>query len=145
MDLAEAVRLDPQNAVAYEARGTTYEHLGDHNKALSDFTEALRLDPKNVLACNGLAWVLATRPTSVASNGVTAVGYALKACELLNWEVPGCLPTLAAAYAQSGDFTKAIQWEKKYLETQNLDPKAATRARQRLALYEAHKPYHVEK
>jgi len=44
-DHAEAIRLDPKNALAYFDRGTVYQNKGDYDKAIADFTEAIRLNP----------------------------------------------------------------------------------------------------
>ncbi len=46
----EALRLNPQDAVAYANRGLTYLNLGDYQRAIANLDEALRLDPQNVLA-----------------------------------------------------------------------------------------------
>ncbi|GHU88878.1 hypothetical protein FACS189476_06760 [Spirochaetia bacterium] len=46
----EAIRLDPNNAVAYTNRGIAYSYKDDYNKAIADFTQAIRLDPNNALA-----------------------------------------------------------------------------------------------
>ena len=42
----EAIRLDPNSAMAYRDRGLAYEGKGDHDKALADYTEALRINPQ---------------------------------------------------------------------------------------------------
>jgi hypothetical protein len=73
------------------------------------------------------------------------VEYAAKAFELSEWKSPDFIDTLAAAYAEVGDFEQAIKWEMKYLGTSNLSEKESTDAKSRLALYQAHKPYHAEK
>jgi hypothetical protein len=47
------------------------------------------------------------------------------------------LDTLAAAYAEEGDFQNAVKWENKVLESLNLAPEDIAIVRQRLALYQA--------
>ena len=43
---SEAIRLEPHNAIAYEARGLVYDKKGQREKAIQDYTEAIRIDPK---------------------------------------------------------------------------------------------------
>jgi tetratricopeptide (TPR) repeat protein len=49
-DFTEAIRLDPNYALAYFNRGKAYIHQGSFDKAVSDFTQAIRLDPNYALA-----------------------------------------------------------------------------------------------
>src|SRR6516162_1004389 len=44
-DFTEAIRLDPNFALAYYNRGLAYANKGNYDKAISDYTEAIRLDP----------------------------------------------------------------------------------------------------
>ena len=44
--MTEAIRLDPNNASAYNNRGFAYGSKGDYDRAIADYTEAIRLDPK---------------------------------------------------------------------------------------------------
>jgi hypothetical protein len=74
---------------------------------------------------------------------VKAVEYALKACELSEWKTPRWFNTLAAAYAEAGDFDNAIKWQNKYLES-NLSKDDSEEANQRLSQYKQKKPYHGE-
>jgi hypothetical protein len=53
--------------------------------------------------------------------------------------------TLAAAYAENGDYEQAIKWATPSLETPNLSKKETPGTRSRFALYQAHKPYHRDK
>ena len=46
----EAIKLDPQLALAYYNRGVAYHYLGQPKQALEDYDEALRLDPKHASA-----------------------------------------------------------------------------------------------
>ena len=90
---------------------------------------------------NNLAWLAATSPRQEFRDGKKAVEYARKACELTNWKEPGNLDTLAAAYAQSGDFQEAIKWQNKALESPAFPKDQVEKAHQRLEMYAAGKPY----
>ena len=144
-DFDEAIRVNPKFAFAYINPGIAYEANGDYNKAIADYDEAIRLNPKGAGAYNELAWLLGTCIQASFRNGKRAVEYATKACELSEWKDPNMIDTLAAAYAEAGDFKQAIKWETRYLETPNLSEKDATDAKSRLALYQTRQPYHAEK
>jgi tetratricopeptide (TPR) repeat protein len=55
-----------------------------------------------------LAWSLATYPDSNVRDGAEAVRLAERACALTDRRVPALLATLAAAYAETGDFSRGI-------------------------------------
>ncbi|PYK25849.1 MAG: hypothetical protein DME59_09315 [Verrucomicrobia bacterium] len=55
-----------------------------------------------------LAWLLATYPDSNLRDGTEAVRLAESACALTDRRVPALLATLAAAYAETGDFSRGI-------------------------------------
>jgi tetratricopeptide (TPR) repeat protein len=55
-----------------------------------------------------LAWLLATYPDSKSRDGTEAVRLAERACALTERRIPALLDTLAAAYAEGGDFPRAI-------------------------------------
>ena len=59
-DYDEAIRLDPELALAYNNRGLANFNLGQHQKAIQDYGEAIRLDPQNVeaLTRRALAYTL---------------------------------------------------------------------------------------
>ena len=46
-DYTQAIRLDPNNAIAYMERGLTNLQKGDNEKAINDCNHSLRLDPNN--------------------------------------------------------------------------------------------------
>jgi tetratricopeptide (TPR) repeat protein len=56
-----------------------------------------------------LAWLLATYPDSKSRDGTEAVRLAERACDLTERRIPALLDTLAAAYAETGDFPRAIR------------------------------------
>jgi len=90
------------------------------------------------VAYDNLAWLRATCPDQHGRDGKGAVESATKACELSAWRNPNHLATLAAAYAEAGDFANAVKWEQQAIE---LAPKdLVSELRLVLELYTAHKP-----
>jgi tetratricopeptide (TPR) repeat protein len=55
-----------------------------------------------------VAWLLATYPDSRSRDGAEAVRLAEHACDLTQRKIPALLDTLAAAYAEAGEFPRAI-------------------------------------
>jgi tetratricopeptide (TPR) repeat protein len=51
--LREAETLDSTSARVHNELASTFEDLGDGNKALAEYTEALKIDPNNLAAHNG--------------------------------------------------------------------------------------------
>jgi len=139
-DYSEAIRLDPKYALAYNNRGNAWSAKKEYDKAVADYNEAIRLDPKYANAYNGRAWLWATCPDAKQRDGKRAVESATRACELSDWKKPNDLDTLAAAYAEAGDFAKAVEWQTKAIGLQT-DEKAKDDYRTRLKLYQENKPY----
>jgi hypothetical protein len=58
---------------------------------------------------NNLAWLLATHPQAELRSGPEAVELAERACTATHHKQPVFLGTLAAAYAEAGQFGKAVE------------------------------------
>ena len=69
---------------------------------------------------------------------------ATEACELSKWKNTDYIDTLAAAYAEAGDFDAAVKWQTKAIELGSFDPKLKQTSQERLELYRAHKPCREE-
>jgi len=138
-DYSEAVRLDPRDAEAYCGRGWAWRSKKEYARAMSDFGQALRIDPRDACALDGRAWIWATCPNPTYRDGKKAVEVAIEACELTRWKEAYCLETLAAGYAETGDFTSAVKWQTKAIELE-ADPKEKEEYRARLKLFQEKKP-----
>jgi tetratricopeptide (TPR) repeat protein len=138
-DYTAAIALDPSDLAGYHSRGRVYAQLGRYAEAIADNLEALRLHPGHARTCNNLAWLWAACPQADLRDGARAVEHARIACEATGWRDPGCLDTLAAAYAESGNFAEAIRWQHQAVELASEGEKADYAAR--LRLYEAGQPY----
>jgi hypothetical protein len=108
--------------------------------ALAAYREALRLDPRYPGAHNNLAWLLAIGPDGVW-DGKRAVAHATRACELTGWKEPNFLDTLAAAHAATGDFDRAVEYQKRALSFPGFEQADGKAGRDRLRLYARKKPY----
>ena len=71
-----------------------------------------------------------------------ALDQAKKAIDLEKRPDGDFLATLAAGYAETGDFVEAVRWQEKAMEAPSLKDDAD--ARRRLELYRAKKPYREE-
>ncbi len=143
-DYSEAVRLDPGDSDAYCGRGWAWREQQEFARSLSDFSQALRLDPRDACALDGRAWIFATCPNPTYRDGKKAVEVAIEACELTRWKEAYCLETLAAAYAEAGDFALAVKWQAKAIELE-ADPIEKEEYRSRFKLFQDRKPYRETK
>ena len=74
-------------------------------------------------------------------DGKEAVGLATRACQLTGWKGPGYINTLAAAYAEAGDFCKAAEYQKKAAALAAGDKRMEADLRSRIGQYERKQPY----
>src|SRR5262249_53737613 len=103
------------------------------------YAKLLLADPSHAAGYNSVAWVWATSPDASRRDGKKAVQFATKACELSGWKKVDYLSTLAAAYAECGEFTEAVIWQNKAVALTLGDDAAMLRAR--LESYKAGKAY----
>jgi protein O-mannosyl-transferase len=110
---------------------------------VSHYREALRLKPDWVEPLNNLAWLLATYPEPKFRNGADAVRLAARAAELTKSQDAQALDTLGAAYAEAGQFKKAVAAVERSLDLANAaqDKELVKALQVRLELYRAERPY----
>jgi len=95
------------NAEPQTLMGQILQHQAQAKQQNSDLRAALEKEPDRVEAINNLAWFLATSLSEDERNGNEAIQLATRACELSH-NYPICVTTLAAAYAETGQYDKAI-------------------------------------
>jgi tetratricopeptide (TPR) repeat protein len=139
-DFSEAVRLDPKNGSAFNNRGLAWRYKKEYDKAIADYSEAIRIDPNFASAYSSVAWLWATCPDARFRDGKKAVESATAACKFSEWNDANHLDTLAAAYAEAGDFDKAAEWQEKANKLYT-DPDDKKKGEERIKLYRDKKPY----
>lgn len=136
---SEVLSRESNSIEAFRGRGDAYLSIGKHAAAIGDFEQALKLQPDDPALLNNLAWVLATSPEEKVRNGKRAVTLATKACELTDYDKPHILSTLAAAFAESGDFQTAIEWSQKAVDLK--DPEQGEQLAKELDSYRDGQPW----
>lgn len=138
-DLNQAIEMDPDQGKYHGSRGYAFYKKGKFDKAIQDHMSQVRLNPKDRNGYFNLARIYGTCLESQYRDGKKAVENALRACELDGWESEVLLATLAAAYAETGDFTKAIEWQQKALD--RAPSFLVGEFQSRMDLYRRGKPY----
>ena len=137
---ALAMHLTPLNRVQ---AGQVLASLGRGAEAISQYREAISQVPDLVPALNNLAWVLASDAEATNRNGVEAVQLAERAAALCDHQIPVVVGTLAAAYAEAGRFTEAVQTAQKACALAEAagQKEVAEKNRQLLELYRSGRAY----
>ena len=126
-------------AYALRGRGDAYLSIGKHAEAVKDFEQALALNADDDGLLNNLAWVLCTSPDEQVRDGKKALEYAQRACELTQHKESHILSTLAAAYAELGNWEEAVKWSQKSLEADDGD--VLEQLKHELESYQQQKPW----
>jgi tetratricopeptide (TPR) repeat protein len=138
----EAIQTNKNDVKSYIMRAIYNSYETNYDNALKDFKTALSINPTNSDALNAYAWFISVCPDGSVRNGRLAVELATQACELTNWKQWNNVGTLAAAYAEAGDYEKAIKYENQAIETAGISEKDSNKEKARLTLFEQNKPTH---
>ena len=145
-DFNHALTVSPSFMLAAIKRADVYRHTGKYDKALAELDHIINLHPRihtDALARSDRAWIYATCPNPAFRNGKQAVADADAACHIDAWDTWDYIDTLAAAYAETGDFEKAVKFEEKAIHKARGDADAVKGAQERLALYQQHRPFRL--
>jgi tetratricopeptide (TPR) repeat protein len=145
-ECTKAIALDPNLGEAYINRGLARDKKKQPAEALVDLKKAVELNPTRIeVALNLIAWTRATNPDESLRNADEAIAAATRLCEHTQWRDGGYVDTLAAAYAEKGDFDRAVELQ---MKAAALVPTAAESVRKelesRIELYRRRQPYREE-
>jgi len=107
----KALALKPDFTYAHNNLGAALLQKGQLDAAIVQFQMVLAIQPDNLEARHDLsriAWALATSPDAAIRNGTKAVELARQTDRLAGGKSPEVAATLAAAYAEAGQFPEAI-------------------------------------
>jgi protein O-mannosyl-transferase len=136
-----AVSIQPQNADAQTNLAVVLDQKGRAPEAISHYEKALELSSRSLSAENNLAWLLATNSDASLRNSARALELAQQAEELSGGGNPVVLRTLAAAHANAGQFSRAVEVAQLALSLTDRQSPLANALQQEIAGYQAGLPY----
>ena len=135
--------LNPAAALTVEALVSSYLNQHRASDALRVLRNALTASPNDPRLANSLAWLLATVPDDKLRDGPRALALARRVVEITKSQSPTALRTLAAAYAETGDFAQATLAAQRALELATTcdEPELAEALRVQLQHYQVGRPF----
>jgi len=139
----KALQVNPDFFKAYYNIARILSNQGNIDEAIYNYQKALRINNETPQALYNLSWIYSTSEKRRYRNGINAVKLAEKLCMLTDYQQPLALDALAAAYAENGNFEKAVETAQKALELAlQLGPEEhVIGLKKRLKLYQAERPY----
>jgi tetratricopeptide (TPR) repeat protein len=128
---------------AYWQLGVFEQARGEPARAIELYVEGLRHGSFDRRIARRLAWTLATSRDPGLRNGRQAVALAEHLCTLELFREPASLDVLAAAYAEYGDFERALAVARRaaVLARHEGDAALARAIEGRITGYESDQPY----
>jgi tetratricopeptide (TPR) repeat protein/peroxiredoxin len=135
-----AVRFHPETSTAL---ANLLRSQGQSAEALKHYAASLKTRPNDILTANNYAWILATHPDPAVRDGVKAKHWAKIACDATFNKIPPLLGTLAASYAELGEFERALEISEMAIASAREFQKEdlANRLAGRMKSYQNKKPY----
>jgi tetratricopeptide (TPR) repeat protein len=136
------LEIEPENVEARNTLGTALIQQGHVREAIDQWQDALAIQPENGNAASNLAWVFATCPEDSVRDGTRAVELGEKALRISGGKIAMSYRVLAAAYAESGRFTEAVETAQRGTElaTTQGNPALAVELESNIALYQSGRP-----
>jgi tetratricopeptide (TPR) repeat protein len=141
-DYNSALKIDSKDLTPLWNRIAARIEQRRYDKAIKDLTLILWREPQNPHALEKRALLHAACPDPESRDGKQAVTDATRLCELSNWQHAEGLNVLAAAYAESGNFRKAVEFQTKAIELAG-DETARAKFEANLKLYKHRQPYRL--
>jgi tetratricopeptide (TPR) repeat protein len=137
-----ALAMAPGMVEAQYYLGEALVMNGQGQDGLAQWRDSLRKQPDNLQLLNETAWLLSTARDAALRNGKEALPMAQRAVQLTSSRQPEILGTLAAAYAETGQFDQAVETEQQAAQLANQQGNAglAQSLTSRLTLLKEHTP-----
>ena len=119
--LKKELEKDPKNASDLRSLADMELLFGHWGEAKRLYAELLEIDPEDTGVLNNYSWLLGTCPDEQYRDAALALEYGKKAAEGTYYKLPHILSTLAAAYAENGDFESARSWSQKGVDLATAD------------------------
>jgi tetratricopeptide (TPR) repeat protein len=137
----KSLDLNKKLFLSLRGRSDALISIGEHKKAAKDLRSALKIQSTDSGVLNNLAWLFATSPENSLRNGEKAIKLATKACEETEWKAAHIISTLAAGYAENGDFEKACEYSHKALDADSGNGDIDEQLQKELSSYKEKKPW----
>jgi len=131
----------PEHADAHTILANAFLQKGEIGNAIEQYKKTLEIAPRSVPALNNLAWILATYSDPAFRDGTKALELAQRANEFSGRNNPIILRTLAAAHANAGQFSTAVEVGQLALSLADRQSPVASALQRELAGYKASEPY----
>ncbi|HEY3840091.1 MAG TPA: tetratricopeptide repeat protein, partial [Bryobacteraceae bacterium] len=143
LHLQKAVAAAPRDPQAHYYLGSALHMEGRNAEALAQLRQALETQPDHLQALDEAAWMMATSREAAVRNGATAIDLAQRAVQVSGGQQPQILATLAASYAEAGQFPKAVETVHQALDlaAQQNNQQLAGGLNAMLARYQAGAPF----
>jgi len=138
-----ALLLRPSDVDCRTTLAIALEEKGNPTEAIEHYQKALELAPNSIPTLTNLAWLLATSQDASLRNGPKAVELANQADRLVGGTNTLVLRTLAAAYAENGEFADAIRTARSAMQLARMhgEDSLMRDLDQQIALYQLGMPY----
>jgi protein O-mannosyl-transferase len=138
-----ALELWPLDVDCQTTLAIALEEKGNPAEAMQHYQKALEIAPSSIPTLTNLAWLLATSQDASVRNGPKAVELARQADRLTGGANTLVLRTLAAAYAENGEFANAIRTARSAMQLTRMqgEESLTTDLDQQIRLYQLHMPY----
>lgn len=136
------LELQPDNIEVHNIVGTVLVQQRRVREGVDEWQKVLAIQPDNGNAMSNLAWIYATSPDDSLRDGIKAVQLAERAMQLSDRRIPIILRTVAAAYAENGQFSQAIQTAQQAfdLATSQGNSSLASELQGNIVLYQQRQP-----
>jgi tetratricopeptide (TPR) repeat protein len=141
--LQAAIKVEPESIVCLGTLAQVLQREGKTADALKAYLDLVDRRPDESRARNNAAWILATSADGRIRNGTKAIELLMPAAQDPNCD-SNLLDTLAAAYAETGQFDRAVETAQRAIgkaRDESLPAGAVAEMTKRLQLYKKRQPY----